>query len=130
MRGRVADQIVALDELPTLRALVAAHTVGIAPVLDIVLAHRRCLDPAARFTEVLLDVATLCAREDLVRLDDFNTGFGNGDPLVDPLHLLRRLDQQADLVLQRHREWILQDRRPVCINKNVGLTDVDRPHLN
>ena len=65
-RGAFPGQVVALHELPALRALVPPDAVRVRPLLHLALVDRRRLDAAARLHQLLLDEAALAAAERLL----------------------------------------------------------------
>ena len=106
---RLVDEAEPPDVLPPRGGDVAPEGVGERTTLDLALAERRRLDPAARLHGRLIEGGSLAGREARAAAKQVQRRLRERDAL-DPLHPPARLHQQRDLLLERNVEGVLLHR--------------------
>ncbi len=112
-RLRVGGEVEATDVLEAGRFERPAVAVRVAPSLMLVALDGVGLDARSDVGERLLGVAAVGRGERLPLAPGVIAGLGERDALRPCRRAIRR-EEDPDLLLERHRERVLQDRRLVC----------------
>ena len=122
---RVVGQAQVADRLEATAHVLPAGRLRVAAALHLVLVERHRLDPRARIDDLLLDPRALGRGEGLPLPPELHAARPEGDPR-DLAHHRVCLEEQAELLVERDREWVFDIRGPIGGDRRRRVVEDDR----